>query len=99
MSNFDSETLTYDLTLFPAKNSLNSAKNNHIFPGKERGYRTLILTILDSPMAEVFPGKCIYFINLGHLEGETEGQSCKNANFGVCLFHIKKTRILQIIFK
>ena len=50
-------------------------------------------------MAEVFPGKCIYFINLGHLEGETEGQSCKNANFGVCLFHIKKTRILQIIFK
>ena len=95
MSNFDSETLTYDLTLFPAKNSLNSAKNNHIFPGKERGYRNLILTFLDSPMAEVFPGKRIYFINLGHLQGETECQSCKNANFGVCLFQIKKLEFFK----
>ena len=31
------------------------AKSNRIFPGKERGKRALMLTYLDSPMAEVFP--------------------------------------------
>ena len=54
MSNFDSDSLNSDLALFPAKNSPNSTKSNRIFSGRERGDRTLILTYLDSPMAEVF---------------------------------------------
>ena len=37
MSNFDSDPLTCDPALFPAKNSPNSAKNNRISPGKGTG--------------------------------------------------------------
>ena len=32
ISNFDSDPLTCDSALFPAKNSPNSVKSNHIFP-------------------------------------------------------------------
>ena len=31
----------------------------------------------------------IYIFNFGHLQGETGGQSCKNANFCTPLFHKK----------
>ena len=52
---FDSDPLTFDLGLFPAKNSRNRAKTNHIFSGKVRGDKALILQYLDSPMANFFP--------------------------------------------
>ena len=55
LSNFDSDSLTCDPALFPIKNSPNMVKGNRIFPGKGRGDNTLILTDLDSPMAEGFP--------------------------------------------
>ena len=55
MSNFDSHPLIYDTTLFPDKNSPNIANSNRIFPGERRGDTALILTYLDSPIAEVFP--------------------------------------------
>ena len=56
MLNFDSNP-----ALFPGKNSPNLAKIYLIFPGKERGDKALILTYLDSPMAEVFPDYCLLF--------------------------------------
>ena len=62
LSNFDFNPLICDPTLFPGKNSPNIAKsNNRVFPGKGRGDRALILTYLDSPMAEVFPHYCLSF--------------------------------------
>ena len=54
MSDFDSKRLICDPTLLPGKNSPNIANNNRVFPGKRRGDRALILTYLDSPVAEVF---------------------------------------------
>ena len=62
LTNFDSNPLICDPTLFPGKNSPNIAKsNNRVFPGKGRGDRALILTYLDSPMAEVLPHYCLSF--------------------------------------
>ena len=61
LSNFDSNPLIWDPTLFPRKNNPNIAKSNRIFPGKGREDRPLILTYLDSPMAEVFPYNCLSF--------------------------------------
>ena len=55
LSDFDSNLLIFDATLFPGKRSPNIAKSNRVFPGKGRGYRALILTYLDGLMAEVFP--------------------------------------------
>ena len=52
---FDSNPLICDPTLFPGKNSPNIAKSNRVFPGKKKEDRALILTSLNSPMAEVFP--------------------------------------------
>ena len=52
LSNFNSNPLNCDPTLFPGKNSPNIA---NIFSGKGRGDTALILTYLNSPMAEVFP--------------------------------------------
>ena len=54
MSNFDSDAFTCDPVQFLGKNSPNSARSNSIFPGKERRNRALILTDLDSSMAEIF---------------------------------------------
>ena len=76
MSNFDSDLFNCDPTLFAAKNSPNSAKSNHIFPGNGRVDRALILTKLDSPMAEVFFGEVIVLFDLGHLQEETGCLSC-----------------------
>ena len=61
LSNFDSYPLIFDPNLLPGKNSPNIAKSNHVFLGKGAGDRALILTYLDSPMAEVFPSYCLYF--------------------------------------
>ena len=83
MSNFDSDLFNCDPTLFAAKNSPNSAKSNHIFPGNGRGDRALILTKLYGPIAEVFFGGVIVLFDLGHLQEETGCLSCtKSANFG-----------------
>ena len=49
------DPLTCDLKKGP-----NSAKSNRIFPGKWRGYRAMILTYLDSLMADIFPLYCQY---------------------------------------
>ena len=43
LSNFDSNPLIFDSTLFPGKNSPNIAKSNHVFSGKRRGDRALTL--------------------------------------------------------
>ena len=55
LSNFDSDPLNCDLALFPAKNNTNRAKSNRIFPRIKEEDRNLILTYLNSLMAEVFP--------------------------------------------
>ena len=61
LSNFDSNPLICDSILFPGKNGPNIAKSNHAFPGKGRVDRALILTYLDSPMAELYPHYCLSF--------------------------------------
>ena len=53
LSNFDFNSLICVPTLFPGKNIPNTAKSNRVFPGKGIRDRALILTRLDSPMAEV----------------------------------------------
>ena len=60
LSVFGSTSLTCDLTVFPDKIIPNTAKSNRILPGKGRGDKDLILTYLDSSMAEVFP-LCLFF--------------------------------------
>ena len=55
LTNLDSNPLICDRTLFPGKNSPNIAKSNRVFPGKGKEDRALILTYLNSSMAEVFP--------------------------------------------
>ena len=96
MSNFDLNPLTSDLTLFPVKNSPNSAKSNHIFTGKERGDRNLLLTFLDSPMAEVFLVS-IYIFRFRSSSGENwrlELQKCKL--WSASLFH-KTSNLSKVI--
>ena len=61
LSNFGSNPLICDATLFPGKNSPNIAKSNSVFPGKGRGDRALILTYLDSSLAEAFCHDCLSF--------------------------------------
>ena len=70
LSNFDSNPLICDPALFPGKNKTNIAKSNPIFPEKGREDKALILTYLDSPMAEDFP-HYLFFFDFGHLQGET----------------------------
>ena len=67
LSNFDSNPLICDPTLFPDKNSRNIANSNRVFSGKGRGDRVLILTYLDSQIADVFPHLCLSFSILGIL--------------------------------
>ena len=69
IKNFDSNPLTCDRSMFPAKNNLNSAKSKRIFAEWERGDITLILAYLDRLMVEVF------LINFGHPREETGSQS------------------------
>ena len=61
LPNFDFNSLIFDPTLFPGKNSRNIAKSNRAFCAKGRGDRALILKYLDNPMAEVFPHYCLSF--------------------------------------
>ena len=64
LSNFDSNLLICDPTLFPGKNSPNIAKSNHVFSGEWGGDRALILTQLNSAMAKVFPHYYLSFLLL-----------------------------------
>ena len=87
LSNFVSNPLICDPTLFLGKNSPNIAKSNCVFPGKGRGDRALILTYLNSPMAKVFLHFCLIFLDFDHLQGKKGGQSwTKSANFGFVSF-------------
>ena len=61
MSNFDSKPLICDLILLLGQKRQNIVNNNRVFAGKGREDRALILTYLDSPMAEVFPHYCLSF--------------------------------------
>ena len=63
-------TLTCDFTLFPGKNSLNIAKSSHIFHRNGRGDKTLILTYLGSPMAEIFVQYCLFWSILAIFKGK-----------------------------
>ena len=87
LSNFDFNALICDAILFAGKNSTNIGKSNRVFPGKGRGDRALILTYLDSPVGCGFYRQLLIFFDLGHLQGETGGQSyTKSANFGSVSF-------------
>ena len=88
MSNFDSNLLTCDHTLFPSKNSPNIAKSNRVFPGKGKGDKTLILKFLDSPMAEVFPHYSLSFSILAIFrEKRAVKVGLKVQTLGPSLFH------------
>ena len=55
LSNFYSNRLNCDPALFPGNHRRNIAKSNPIFLGeKGRKDKALILTCLNSPMADVF---------------------------------------------
>ena len=80
-----------DYPLFPGKNSPNRAKGNHIFPGKGRGDRPLILPYLDSQMAIVLLEN-IYFFNLATFrrkQGVEMGQILGTSRFCKNLFFLK----------
>ena len=65
--------------LFPAKNSPNSAESNRVL-SEGKGNNALILTDLDSPMAEVFPERYLFFRFRpcsGRNEGSKLDQKCK----------------------
>ena len=88
LSNFDSDLLTRDHILFPGKNSANIANSNNIFLGKGRGDKDLILTYLDSPMAEVFTHCCLLFSILAFFSGKREVKVIpKVLTVGPSLFH------------
>ena len=71
-----------------SNNSLNIAKSNCTFPGKGRGDRDLILTYLDSPMAEDFPHYCLSFLDLAIFRGKRVVKvGLKVQILGPSLFH------------
>ena len=83
MLNFDPSP-----TMFPGKNSPNITKSNHIFPGKGRRNKALILTYFDSPTAEVFPDCCLFFSILAIFRGKWRVKvGPKMLRFGPSLFH------------
>ena len=67
-----------------SKNNPNIAKSNCFFPGKGREDRALILTYLDSPIAEVFPHYSLSFSILAIFRGK---RVVKVQTFGPSLFH------------
>ena len=88
LPNFDSNLLIFDLTLFPGNNSPNIAKSNRVFPGKVRGDRALILTCLNSPIADVFPHYWLYFLISAIFRGKRMVKvGPKVQTLGTSLFH------------
>ena len=61
LSNFDSNPLICDPTLFPGKNSPNIAESNCLLRGNGKGDSALILTHLNNLMAEGFFHHCLSF--------------------------------------
>ena len=94
---FDSNLLVCDPTLFFIKTSPNIAKSNRVFPGKARGDRALVLTYLDSAIAEVFHRYCLPF-SISTIFEKNE-QSKLNEKSKLWVRPFMKTRILQIFFK
>ena len=97
LSNFDSNPLNCDPTLFLGKNSPNIAKRYRIFPGKRGGDKALVLKYLDSPMLKFFGSTGYSFPfrpSSGRKGGSKLDQKCSTIGAS-----FKKTRILQKIFK
>ena len=96
MLNFDSCPCMSDYPLFPGKNSPNRAKGNHIFPGKGRGDRPLILPYLDSQMAIVLLENIYVFIlaTFRRKQGVEMGQILGTSRFCKNLFFLKICRKL-----
>ena len=69
LSNFDSNPLIFDNTLFPGKNSPNIAKSNRVFPGKGRR------KIFGYPNCWNFSPLLLIYFDFGHLHGDMGGQS------------------------
>ena len=85
---FNFNHLICDTLPFPGKNSPNIAKSNRAFPGKEGRDRALILTYLDSPMAEVFPYCCLSFSISAIIRGKRVVKvGPKVKTLGPSLFH------------
>ena len=61
------------------------------FSGKRKGYWVLILTYLNSPIAEVFPHYCLSFITTAIFKTKTK-TGCQS-------FFFMKTQILQFFFQ
>ena len=101
LSNFHSNPLICDPTLFPSKNSPNIAKSNRAFPGKLRGHRSLILTYLENPMAEAFPNYYLFFSILGIFRGKSVVKvGSKVQTFSPSLFYENSnvSRFFQTMF-
>ena len=80
-----------------SRNSPNIAKSNRVFPGKARGDRALVLTYLDSAIAEVFHRYCLPFSISTIFEKNEQSKLDEKSKLWVRPF--MKTRILQIFFK
>ena len=93
LTNFDSDPLICDPTLFPGKNCPNIAKNNRVFLGKGKEDRALILTYLNSPMAEVFLHYSLSFSISAIFKGK------RVIKGGPKVRTWMKTRILQIFLE
>ena len=88
LTNFDSNPLICDPTLFSGKNSPNIAKSNRVFPGKKKEDRALILTYLNRPMAEVFPHYSLSFSISAMFRGKRVIKvEPKVKTLGLFLFH------------
>ena len=75
LSNFDSVPLTCNPALFPGKNIPNIAKNNRVFPEREKGEKEFILTYFDISMADVF-STAAYWPSSGGKEESKLDQKC-----------------------
>ena len=97
MSNFDSVPLTCDPALFPSKNIQNIAKNNRIFPKREKREKDFILTYSDISMAEVLQHYCLLAI-FRRKRGVKVGP--KVLTLSPSLFHIysSPSKIFETVF-
>ena len=86
LSNFVSNPLICDPTLFLGKNSPNIAKSNCVFPGKRIGDRVVILTYLKVQCLK-FLSTTACLSDFGHVQLETSSQSwTKSTSVGSAFF-------------
>ena len=93
LSNFDSNPLIFDSTLFPDKNSPDIAKRGRVFSGKGRWDRALILTYFDNPMTD-----CLYFSILAIFRGNVWSKLNQKCKLWVRLFFINLSIYFQSMF-